>query len=209
VQQKLHQKNQRSIDMEKNGKNSKVEINIEEEESTVDAQEESTTSEENTEETVAEEVTEEAPKAEGWEGKYNEVNDRFLRLYSEFDNYRKRTAKEKLETVKNASAVVISDLLPILDDFERAIKANEDATDVDGLKEGFTLIQQKMKRILETKGLKPMDSNGETFNTDIHEALTNVPAPSDDMKGKVIDVIEPGYYLNDTVIRFAKVVVGN
>ncbi len=141
--------------------------------------------------------------------KYDELNDRFLRLYSEFDNYRKRTNKEKLELIKSASEDLIRDLLPVLDDFERALKAFEDHDADPELVAGVELIYNKFLNILKQKGLKPMDALGKDFDTDYHEALTKVPAPSEDMKGKVVDVIQKGYLLNDKVIRFAKVVVGS
>ena len=141
--------------------------------------------------------------------KYNELNDRFLRLYSEFDNFRKRTAKERLELIKSASQDLIVDLLPVLDDFERGLKAFEDHHADPELIKGVELIYTKFYNILKLRGLKPMESMGKEFNTDWHEALTNIPAPSEDMKGKVVDVIQTGYLLNDKVIRYAKVVVGN
>ncbi len=141
--------------------------------------------------------------------KYNELNDRFLRLYSEFDNYRKRTNKEKLELIKSASEDLIIDLLPILDDFERALKAFEDHDADPELIAGVELIYNKFLNVLKQKGLKPMDALGKDFDTDYHEALTKIPAPSEDLKGKVVDVIQKGYLLNDKVIRFAKVVVGS
>lgn len=141
--------------------------------------------------------------------KYNELNDRFLRLYSEFDNFRKRTAKERLELIKSASQDLIVDLLPVLDDFERGLKAFEDHHADPELIKGVELIYTKFYNILKQRGLKPMESMGKEFNTDWHEALTNIPAPSEDMKGKVVDVIQTGYLLNDKVIRYAKVVVGN
>lgn len=137
-----------------------------------------------------------------------EWHDKFIRLYSEFDNFRKRTAKEKIDITKTASENVLKDLLPVLDDFERAITNNENVEDPSALKEGFGLIHNKLFKNLEAKGLERMDSSGETFDVDKHEALTNVPAPKDNLKGKVVDVIEKGYLLNDKVIRFAKVVVG-
>ena len=141
--------------------------------------------------------------------KYDDLNDKYLRLYSEFDNYRKRTNKEKLDTLKSASADVITDLLPVLDDFDRAMKAMDDhGADEESIK-GVELIYNKFKNILTQKGLEPMDSMGKEFDTDYHEAVTNIPAPSDDLKGKVVDVIEKGYLLNGKIIRFAKVVVGN
>jgi len=139
-----------------------------------------------------------------------ELNDRFLRLYSEFDNYRKRTLKEKLELSKTASADVISKLLPVLDDFERAIKAFESNAEVStALKEGIVLIFNKFFTILNQQGLEQMKTIGEVFNTDFHEAITNIPVTNPEQKNTVIDEIEKGYLLNDKVIRFAKVVVGN
>ncbi len=141
--------------------------------------------------------------------KYDDLNDRFLRLYSEFDNFRKRTAKEKLELIKSASQDLIVDLLPVLDDFERGLKAFEEHNADPELIKGVELIYTKFYNILKQRGLKPMESMGKEFNTDWHEALTNIPAPSEDMKGKVVDVIQTGYLLNDKVIRYAKVVVGS
>tara|TARA_B100001939_G_scaffold344962_1_gene360563 strand:- start:85 stop:660 length:576 start_codon:yes stop_codon:yes gene_type:complete len=138
----------------------------------------------------------------------NEFQDKFIRLYSEFENFRKRTAKEKLDIINNASKDVLIDLLPVLDDFERAIQNNQDSDDSEAIKEGFNLIYNKFSKSLQSKGLKSMDSKNNPFDVDLHEAITNIPAPKDDLKGKVVDVIEKGYYLNDKVLRFAKVVVG-
>jgi molecular chaperone GrpE len=142
------------------------------------------------------------------EEKCAELNDRFLRLYAEFDNYRKRTNKERIDLISNASAGILKDLLTILDDFDRAIVNNEKVEDIDAVKEGFQLIHNKFKGILESKGLKQMESKGLVFDSELHEAIANVPAPSEEDKGKVIDDVEKGYYLNEKVIRFAKVVVG-
>jgi len=142
------------------------------------------------------------------EEKIAELNDRFLRLYAEFDNYRKRTNKEKIDLISNANQGVLTDLLPIMDDFERAILNNETAEDIAIVKEGFHLIFNKFRGILEAKGLKAMNAKGESFDSELHEAIANVPAPSENEKGKVIDDIEKGYFLNDKVIRYAKVVVG-
>lgn len=142
------------------------------------------------------------------EEKYAELNDKFLRLYSEFDNYRKRTNKEKIELISTASAGVLKDLLPVLDDFERAIANNEQVNELEALKEGFHLIYNKFKSSLEAKGLKPMQTVGEAFDSELHEAIANVPAPSEKMKGKIIDDVEKGYFLHDKVVRYAKVVVG-
>lgn len=137
-----------------------------------------------------------------------QANDKYLRLYAEFDNFRRRTQKERADERQNAGKDVITALLPVLDDFERAMKAMETAADVTAVKEGVALVQHKLKNILTQKGLKEMEAKGEAFDADLHEAITNIPAPSDDLKGKVVDELEKGYFLNDKVVRFAKVVVG-
>lgn len=140
--------------------------------------------------------------------KYAELNETYLRLYSEFDNYRKRTAKEKLELSATASAAVMKDLLPVLDDFERAIQNMEKNGNEADL-QGVTLIYNKFKSTLQKRGLEEIVAIDCDFNTDEHEALTTIPAPDESKKGKVIDVIQKGYKLNGTVIRFARVVVGS
>lgn len=137
------------------------------------------------------------------------ANDKYLRLYAEFDNFRRRTTKERAELLQSAGKDVIVSLLPVLDDFDRAIRHMDNTTDVNAVKEGVVLIQQKLKNILAQKGLKEMQSIGTEFDPELHEAITNVPAPSEEQKGKVIDEVEKGYYLNDKVARFAKVVVGS
>lgn len=139
--------------------------------------------------------------------KYDELNDKYLRLFSEFDNYRKRTAKEKIELSKTASESIMVDLLPILDDFERAIQTMENK-ETDANYEGVVLIYNKFKRTLEQKGLEEINAQGAVFDTDEHEALTNVPVTDESQKGKVLDVIQKGYKLNGKVIRYARVVVG-
>ncbi|HEY1010596.1 MAG: nucleotide exchange factor GrpE [Daejeonella sp.] len=160
---------------------------------------------ENNPETAEEALTEEdrlkAEVAE-WQNKH-------LRLYAEFDNFKRRTSKERLELLQMAGKDVIVDLLPVLDDFERALKSMETATDVEAVREGVKLVHHKLKNILSQKGLKEMEARGAEFNADIHEGITNIPAPSDELKGKVVDELEKGYYLNDKVIRFAKVVIGS
>lgn len=140
--------------------------------------------------------------------KIAELNEKYLRIYSEFENFRRRTAKEKLDLIKTAGGDVIKNLLPVVDDLERAIKYNESATDIEAVKEGFNLVYTKMKQILEQQGLKEMEALNQPFDVEIHEALTKIPAPSDELKGKVVDVMEKGFYLNDKVIRYAKVIVG-
>lgn len=137
-----------------------------------------------------------------------QLNDKYLRIYSEFDNFRRRTAREKVEMLNSAGEEAIKALLPVLDNFERAIKTNEKATDVKAVNEGILLIAQMLKSVLQQKGLQVITSIGEPFNTDVHEAITEIPAPTPDMKGKVVDEVEKGYTLNGKVIRFAKVVVG-
>ncbi len=142
------------------------------------------------------------------EEKYNELNNRFLRLYAEFENYRKRTNKERLDMITNANSDLLKDLVPVIDDFERAIANNVDADDIEGIKEGFSLIYNKYKGLLQSKGLKAMEAKGEVFDPELHEAIANLPTEDKKMKGKVIDDVEKGYFLNDKVLRFAKVVVG-
>ena len=137
-----------------------------------------------------------------------QANDKYLRLYAEFDNFRRRTIKEREEARKTEGKDVIVALLPVLDDFERALRAMDKATEVSSVKEGVELIQNKLKNILSHKGLKEMKSIGEPFDADIHEAVTSVPVPDEDQKGKVIDEMEKGYELNEKVVRFAKVIVG-
>lgn len=140
--------------------------------------------------------------------KYAELNDKYLRLFSEFDNYRKRTAKEKLELTVTASENVIKDILPVFDDFERALQ-NMEKNGNEADMQGVTLIFNKLKNVLKTKGLEEIEAMDTEFNTDEHEALTLIPAPDESKKGKVLDVIQKGYKLNGKVIRFARVVVGN
>ena len=140
--------------------------------------------------------------------KYAELNDKYLRLFSEFDNFRKRTAKEKLDLTVTASENVIKDILPVLDDFERAIQNMEKNGNEADL-QGVTLIFNKLKDTLKKKGLEEIEAMDAEFNTDEHEALTMIPAPDESKKGKVLDVIQKGYKLNGKVIRFARVVVGN
>jgi molecular chaperone GrpE len=137
-----------------------------------------------------------------------DAKDKYLRLYSEFENFRRRTAKEKLDLIQAANEKLVVNLLPVVDDFERAEKAFQ-GTESKEL-EGFLLIYNKFKKTLEQTGVKPMDvQQGSDFNADVHEAITQIPAPDEKLKGKVVDVVEKGYLLNEKVIRFAKVVVGN
>jgi molecular chaperone GrpE len=201
--------------METENKNTQEELNTSTNnlstENTETATENSETTTENTETSTngSENSGENNTKEEiNWEERYKELNDKFLRLYSEFDNYKKRTAKERIEFAKSAAQDVFIAILPVIDDFERAIKSNEKLEDIEAIKNGINLIHQKFTTILAKKGLEPMESIGKEFNSDLHEAITNAPAPNEDMKGKVIDEVEKGYLLNGKVIRYAKVVVG-
>ena len=165
--------------------------------------------------TAEEEVTaeEEAPDSKGQaeaEPSLSEEEeawrDKYLRLYAEFDNFRKRTMRERADLVLSAGRDLTEAMLPVLDDFERAAAAEQEPEQV---REGYQLIGQKMRGILEARGLQRMEAKGNAFDTDLHEAITQIPAPTEDLKGKVVDVVEPGYKLHDSVLRFAKVVVGN
>jgi molecular chaperone GrpE len=141
--------------------------------------------------------------------KYNEINDKYLRLYSDFENFRKRTQKEKVDLYKTAGEEVISAILPVIDDFERAQKAMAESDDVKGLKDGIKLIHDKLVSTLKQKGLEEIKSAvNKDFDIEFHEAITQIPAPSKKQVGKVIDEVEKGYQLNGKVIRFTKVVVG-
>jgi molecular chaperone GrpE len=143
--------------------------------------------------------------------KVAEMNDKFLRLYAEFENYKRRTASERLELIKTAGKDVIVSLLPVIDDFDRAIKVMESGAgreDLGPVKEGIELMRSKFMKTLEQKGLKELESHGKDFDSETQEAVTSIPAPSEEMKGKVIEVLEKGYMLNDKIIRFAKVIVG-
>jgi molecular chaperone GrpE len=146
-------------------------------------------------------------QAEDYEAKIKDLNEKYLRLYSEFDNYRKRTLKEKSEIIKTAAEDVFKAILPVMDDLERAIKANETVKDAEAIKEGVQLIYNKLKNATQQKGLTAFESKGETFNPDIMEAITNIPAADEAQKGKVMDEVEKGYKLGDKVVRFAKVVI--
>ncbi|WP_394344138.1 nucleotide exchange factor GrpE [Sphingobacterium phlebotomi] len=160
------------------------------------------TSEESTdqsEETIEERLQQELANA----------NDKYARLFAEFDNYKKRTSKERVELIQSASKDVLAKLLPILDDFDRALDAMQTAQDIESVKQGIDLVNQKFKRTLANEGLKEMENLiGQPFDAEYQEAITAIPAPSEELKNKVIDVVEKGYFLNDKVIRFAKVVIG-
>jgi len=142
------------------------------------------------------------------EQELQEMKDKYLRQVAEFDNFRRRNARERIELIQTAGREVISSLLEVLDDCDRAEKQLQSSSDVKAVSEGVQLVFNKLRSTLQAKGLKPMNSIGTEFNPDIHEAITEIPAPSADLKGKVVDELEKGYYLNDKLIRFSKVVVG-
>ena len=143
------------------------------------------------------------------EKKIAEEKERFLRLYSEFDNYKKRSAREKIDLTKTAGEEFFKAILPVVDDFERALKAADKSGDINAIAEGVQLIYSKLKSTLKQKGLEEMESSGKVFDADVMEAITSIPSPNEDLKGKVVDEIEKGYSLNGKVIRYAKVVIGN
>ena len=170
---------------------------------------------ENAESDVPTEETEATEKEESTEEKLAKAEARIAelekeRLYkqAEFDNYRKRIIKEKAELILNGGRKVLEAMLPVIDDMERALAHMETAEDVEAVKEGVELIHSKFLSVMKAQGVTPMDTKDADFDTDFHEAVTQFPAPSDELKGKVIDCTEKGYMLNDTVLRFAKVVVG-
>ena len=137
-----------------------------------------------------------------------ELTDKYLRFSAEFDNYKKRTLKEKMEIIKAGGENILIGILPVIDDFERAIISMNQTEDINAVKEGINLIYSKFKEFIFQKGIKEIESKNQEFNTDLHEALTKIPAPEEALKGKVVDVIQKGYFLNDKVIRFSKVVIG-
>lgn len=143
------------------------------------------------------------------QAKYDQLNDTYLRSRAEFENYRKRSLNEKAELIKNGGEKVLVNILPVIDDFERGLDALEKNADPAAVKEGMDLIYNKLQTFLKQNGVSEIDAIGKDFDTDLHEAVTMFPAPDESQKGKVIDCVQKGYYLNDKVIRYAKVVVGN
>jgi len=182
--------------MSKKDKKSKVEEpELEDNTTTVDSEEEAQIEAKSAEEQLQDQLAAE--------------KDKFIRLFAEFENYKKRTSKERMDLFKTASQDVMVSMLPVLDDFERALMHIEDDKEAEELRKGVLLIYNKLVHTLEQKGLSKLDTKqGDVFNADDHEAVTQIPAPSDDLKGKIIDVVERGYKLGDKVIRFPKVVIG-
>jgi molecular chaperone GrpE len=161
----------------------------------------------------SEELQQEIPVAEPvektHEEKYLEINDKYLRLYADFENFRKRASKERVDQLKYAGEDILKQLIPVMDDFDRAIKASEKATDTKIIKEGIHLIYNKFKNLLSHSGVAEMNATGKVFDPELHDAVTNIPSPKEDLKGKVVEEVEKGYWLNGKVLRHAKVVVGN
>lgn len=210
--------NNKQKEMQEENANTNKELNSESNEDTaknVEATDEQNKNEETQTSEIEEEGTKEEEKTDNenektddQQAEYDKMKDKYLRLSAEFDNYRKRTLKERMELIKSAGEDILTNILPVMDNFERALKSMDDAKDIDAVKEGVHLIHNNFKEFLKQKGVKEIEAKGKEFDTDIHEAVSKFPAPSKDMKGKVIDVVEKGYMLNEKVIRFAKVVVG-
>ena len=163
--------------------------------------------EEATEESAAEEK-EEPKKEPTAEEKLAELQDRYLRLSAEYDNFRKRTLKEKIDLQKSGNENLLQSILPVADDFDRAMQMVDEAKDIKAVKEGMKLISGKFQGFLKQQGVKEIEAVNKAFDTDIHEAITKIPAPTKKLKGKVVDVIQKGYYLNEKVLRYSKVVIG-
>ena len=153
--------------------------------------------------------TQETEEVNEWEKKYNEINDSYLRLMADFDNYRKRTIKEKADLIKNAGERIICDFLPIIDNFERALNSMKTAEDVDAVRQGVELIYNQVMSMMKTNGVAVIETENAPFDTEFHEAITTIPAPTPELKDKIVDCTTKGYTMNDKVIRHAKVVVGN
>lgn len=150
----------------------------------------------------------EGEKTQQLEAEVAELKDKYLRLFAEFDNYKKRTIKEKLDLMRTAAQDTLASMLPIIDDFDRAKKIADDPSTTEQFSEGVQLVFQKLHATMKQLGVQAMDSNGAEFNPELHEAITEIPAPTEELRGKVVDTIEKGYYLHDKIIRHAKVVVG-
>ena len=184
--------------------NKKIEVgeNLKEDQVQGDSEEEETVEE------AAEEEQEEETKEPTTEEKLAELQDRYLRLTAEYDNFRKRTLKEKIDLQRSGNESLLGTLLPVADDFDRAMLSVEEAKDVEAVKEGMRLIFEKFQGFLNQQGVKEIEAVNKAFDTDLHEAITKIPAPSKKLKGKVVDVVQKGYYLNEKVLRFSKVVIG-
>ena len=171
-------------------------------------QEESTEKKKETKKEKAHHKSKSEEQLEKTETELLELKDKHIRLQAEFDNYRKRTLKERMELLKSASESVLNGILPVIDDFDRAIQMLNVSEEENHVKDGVTLIYNKFQEFLKQNGVKEIAAKEQDFDTDLHEAITKIPAPTEELKGKVVDVVQKGYYLNDKVIRFSKVVIG-
>ena len=182
---------------------------IQKEQENADLQDNTANTEENNGQEQAEETVEETGSETKAEAELAEMKDKYIRLMAEFENFRRRTNKERIDLMKTANEDLMSELLPVMDDMERARQSMEATKDVDALLQGLELVFHKLKHVTQLKGLKQIVINvGDDFDSDFHEAVTQIPAPSEELKGKIVDVIEKGYTLNEKVIRFAKVIIG-
>ena len=175
---------------------------------TMDAEKMSASDEVSAAEENAEPQQETSMNEEVYQAQIKELQDKYIRLMAEFDNYRKRSLKERTDLIKSAGEDILVNILPVMDDFERGLTAVESSQDVEAVKQGMLLIYNKFKEFLMQRGVKEIEALKQDFNVDLHEALTKIPAPDEELKGKVVDVIQKGYSMNEKVIRYAKVVVG-
>jgi molecular chaperone GrpE len=183
--------------------------NVEKDENVVEASAEATTEVATEATTEATAEAQEQPEVNEWEAKFNTLNDSHLRLMADFDNYRKRTIKEKADLIKNAGERIICDFLPIIDNFERALASMKTAEDVDAVRQGVELIYNQVMSMMKANGVAVIETENAPFDTEFHEAITTIPAPTPELKDKIVDCTTKGYMMNDKVIRHAKVVVGN
>ncbi len=204
---KEQKKNKKKIKNDQKAENNIVENENLSEETKKNIEENNSTKKENDTTSVKKEESPE-DKIEALGVKLAELNDKYLRQSAEYDNYRRRTLKEKMELTKTANEKVLVNILPVIDNLERALVSIQETDDIKALEEGVSLIYNNFKDFIKQHGVKEIEAINVVFDTDFHEALTKIPAPNDDLKGKVVDVIEKGYTLNDKVIRFAKVVIG-
>ena len=191
-----------------NEKTKKIEVEEQEPVKEAKEEQEKEVKEEENGEEAAEEEKEEPKKEPTAEEKLAELQDRYLRLSAEYDNFRKRTLKEKIDLQKSANENLLEALLPVADDFDRALESVDKAEDVEAVKEGMKLISGKFKSFLTQQGIKEIEAMHKAFDTDVHEAITKIPAPAKKLKGKVVDVVQKGYFLKEKVLRFSKVVIG-
>jgi molecular chaperone GrpE len=199
-EQQTQNKQQTENQKEEQEKTEDQEASVEQEEKQKEAKESEK------EEKKSEKATEKQEKSD--QEKLQEMQDKYLRLTAEYDNYRKRTLKEKMELTKSAGEDILNGLLPVMDDFERALQSIDDSDDLEAVKKGIHLIYSKFKDFMKQNGVKEIEAKEQEFDTDKHEAVSKIPAPSEELKGKVVDVVQKGYYLNDKILRYSKVVIG-